>query len=163
MPKCSVSAFDEAVEQALRQEGEPREQWCLFYPERIGGSEAWEGEGAVEERAHAVIEGISFLLRQLIESDLKRDCLPREVKVIGGGSSSSIWLRVLADVLGVPVRRGGGDSLLGVALLCTDVAGVSELAVDRVLGPLVEPLPYRRRAYEKRYRRWVSDLREDEG
>ncbi|SEP79073.1 xylulokinase [Virgibacillus subterraneus] len=52
--------------------------------------------------ARAVIEGISFALKQLI--DLLNDNTSGNITLIGGGSKSESWCQILADCIGKPIR-----------------------------------------------------------
>jgi xylulokinase len=51
----------------------------------------------------AVLEGVAFNLRSCLGS-FPGAAIP-SVDVIGGGATSDVWMQVLADVWGIPVRR----------------------------------------------------------
>lgn len=158
----SAAAFDQAAQDVLGEHGIPADEWCLFYPQRIGGDGAWCGSGTLGERAHAVLEGIAFLLRHLVETELETNRIPSEITVTGGGSHSTLWLQLLADILGYPVRPGAGDSLLGAAMMCSGpcctCGGVSASSL-----PLpANPVRARQRAYQNRYEVWVAGADKDE-
>ena len=53
----------------------------------------------------AVLEGVAFNLRSCLEAFADAGARIDAVDVIGGGATSDVWLRVLADVWGIPVRR----------------------------------------------------------
>jgi sugar (pentulose or hexulose) kinase len=158
MPRRSAAEFDRAADRALGDDGVPGHDWCFFYPQRLDAETSWQGEGTSGERAHAVLEGIGFLLRHLIETELKADRSPSEITVTGGGSHSAVWVRMLADILGCPVRPGAGDSLLGSALMC---GGRPESEVGRSTISVADaalPQSERKAAYEQRYKMWVNGL-----
>lgn len=90
---------------------------ALFYPRRIRQRDAWTGSDDPASRARAVLEGICFSLRELVEALAPPSAARQTVIAIGGGSASLFWLQMLADVLNRPVRRGRGDIPLGAAML----------------------------------------------
>jgi xylulokinase len=55
-----------------------------------------------EHLARAVLEGLCLVIRDCLAASGAR---PVELRVSGGGSASPAWLRMLADVTGVPVVR----------------------------------------------------------
>ncbi|NQU10055.1 FGGY-family carbohydrate kinase [bacterium] len=127
---------------------------CFYYPQRWGEPDAWVGEGDQPARARAVVEGISFTVRELIEGGLGvAHGSAAEITVIGGGSRHPFWRQMLADVLGSPVRRGGGDSLLGAAWM---VRPEVTPPADASGAPMVPPDETRARRYDRRYRAWLA-------
>jgi xylulokinase len=81
-----------------------------------------------------------------------------ELRAIGGGARSGLWLQVKADVTGIPVRapRVTEAACLGAALLAGEGAGCYPSAAqtaDGVLqgGRLFEPDRVRRLRYDDRY------------
>ena len=56
--------------------------------------------------ARAVMEGVAFGLRDSVEL-MAAEMELGEVRVSGGGASSDLWLRIIADVIGLPVRVVG--------------------------------------------------------
>jgi xylulokinase len=111
--------------------------------------------------ARAVLEGVAYGLRDSLEllRDLGVD--PRDGHVSGGGARSELWLRILASVLGLPIRRTTADegSAFGAALLGGVAAGVfrdvheAVATCVRLLDP-VDPDPQWVDAYEHGYRRF---------
>jgi xylulokinase len=99
----------------------------------------------LEHMARAVMEGVAFGLRDSIE--LIRPFVPiDEVRVSGGGAASDVWLQIIADVVGVPVRVVGTPegAAHGAGLLAATGAGafasVSEACTAAVeIGSPVEP------------------------
>jgi len=90
---------------------------AYFYPQRMRTKSAWIGSNNRAGRARAVLEGVCFSARQLMEDDLKIRPASAPIIVIGGGSQSGFWLQILANVLNCPVCRGEGDILLGAAMM----------------------------------------------
>lgn len=143
-PELTPAGFDELAAQA-----EPGAGAVRFYPERMRTQGAWVGGGSREERARAVLEGVLFSLRNLLEEDLEAHGAGG-VCAIGGGSRSAVWMQMAADILGVPVRRGRGDSLLGAAAIALG----REVPAEREAGRF-EPEARRAEASREAYTRWV--------
>jgi xylulokinase len=109
----------------------------------------------------AVLEGVAYGLRDSLELLRELGVDPREGHVSGGGARSELWLRILASVLGLPIRRTSADegSAYGAALLGGVAAGVfrdvheAVATCVRLLDP-VDPDPQWVDAYENGYRRF---------
>lgn len=56
------------------------------------------------ELARAVLEGVALNLRIILEAFREQGCRVAEVRAIGGGASSPVWLGIIADVLGEAVE-----------------------------------------------------------
>lgn len=90
---------------------------ALFYPRHLRTAAAWIGPEDLAARARAVLEGICFSARELIEANLEAGAGTGPMVIIGGGSKSDFWLDILTNVLNRAVRRGAGDILLGAAMM----------------------------------------------
>ena len=109
----------------------------------------------------AVLEGVAYGLRDSLELLRELGVDPRDGRVSGGGARSELWLRILASVLGLPIRRTTADegSAYGAALLGGVAAGVfrdvheAVATCVRLLDP-VDPDPQWLDAYEHGYRRF---------
>jgi xylulokinase len=109
----------------------------------------------------AVLEGVAYGLRDSLELLRELGVDPRDGRVSGGGARSELWLRILASVLGLPIRRTTTDegSAYGAALLGGVAAGVfrdvheAVATCVRLLDP-VDPDPQWVDAYEHGYRRF---------
>jgi len=114
MPGRDIAEFDAAVERAIPKANEIT---GIFSPSRIRTPDAWQGTFAgPDEKAYAVLAGITRDLRKLLFDDLA--CSRGiSLRVIGGGSRSAVWRQLIADLLGCPVSAGSGDSLLGAAAM----------------------------------------------
>jgi xylulokinase len=91
------------------------------------------------------MEGVAFGLRDSVEL-MAAEMELGEVRVSGGGASSDLWLRIIADVIGLPVRVVGTaeSAAHGAAMLAAvgagafgSVAEACEAAVE--LGEFTEP------------------------
>ena len=92
----------------------------------------------VDHMARAVLEGVAFGLRDSLE--LVRAVAPvDEVRVSGGGSSSKLWLQIIADAFDVPLRVVGTPEAAahGAALLAA-VGGGAFSSVGEATGTAVE-------------------------
>ena len=69
--------------------------------------------------ARAIMESIACMLRKIL-ADFQRSGIPlTEVRSMGGGARSDLWLQIKADVIGVPIVRMAEEetSTLGAAIL----------------------------------------------
>ncbi len=95
---------------------------------------AWHGVTHAHDRdalAYAVVEGVSFGLKDgwLAFGDAPP---AQALSAVGGGARSDVWLQLLADVIGVPIRRHEGAATggaLGAARLAWLCAGGGEAQV----------------------------------
>ncbi len=117
-----------------------------------GARGAWTGLGLDHGRAHllrAALEGVAFALREGLEALEDAGTPVPELRLAGGGTASEPWRRLLADVLGRPLRPlpdavASVASARGAALLAGVVSGAyrtvgSTLALapdpERVIQP----------------------------
>lgn len=151
------------------------ENSLLFYPHLVGDKNlyadpdlrgAFLGLSTDTTRAdmtQAVMEGIAFGLKQLVEAM----CLPSEdlaqLKAIGGGSKSRVWMQILADVLGSPIDQLDGNvgAGYGMALLaaysCGAVSSVENISQNAVyVKQRFMPRTYHAGLYEKSYHRYLK-------
>ena len=97
--------------------------------------------------ARAVMEGVAFGLRDSVEL-MAAEMELGEVRVSGGGASSDLWLRIIADVIGLPVRVVGTaeSAAHGAAMLAAVGAGAFDSVAEACdaaveLGEFTEPGP----------------------
>lgn len=78
-----------------------------------------------EQLARAVLEGCSFALRDVVDRIAEIGLGGEELRVVGGGARSRLWLQIKADVTGRPVRAVNGESAAsaGAAMLAGVAAG----------------------------------------
>jgi xylulokinase len=115
-----------------------------------------------EHLARAVIEGCTFALRDLVDRLGELGLGRSEVRVVGGGARSAIWLQMKADVTGRQVRvlATPEATAMGAAMLSGIGAGVFEGVDDAVarttrLGPRsFDPDPSTADAYADAYARY---------
>jgi xylulokinase len=116
------------------------------------------------ELARAVLEGVAFNLRQILEimasaqqtSEVTQDL--RGLRLIGGGGKSALWRQILADVYGLPIEQlslPAQATALGAAIVGGVGVGLfPSYAVTRQLAPalrMVHPNPVTRPVYDALY------------
>lgn len=151
------------------------ENKVLFYPHLLGdktiyGDPMLRGaflglstDTTKNDMILSIMEGIAFALKQLSEEmHLSKDDL-KELKVIGGGSKSRIWMQILADVMQTKIAQlgGKGGAGYGVALLaaygCGDIKTTEEISDSalEVIGYFY-PRKYNASLYEDKYRKYLK-------
>jgi sugar (pentulose or hexulose) kinase len=90
-----------------------------------------------------------------------------EIVVSGGGSRSPLFMRVIADVFGIPASRSvdGGGAALGAAVCAAAAAGIHpdiEAAAARMTHPreVVEPDPAHAAIYRQMLEQVYPAIRE---
>ena len=105
--------------------------------------------------ARAVMEGVAFCLREVVETVESLGVQPGKLLAAGNGLADPFWRRLTADVLGRPLRVSGRREQTGVgaALLaglgCGLYGGYDELAQLAETGGRTEPRD--RDAYDRLY------------
>jgi xylulokinase len=118
----------------------------------------------------AVLEGVSFGLRDSLELIMNLRVPVRQVRVVGGGAHSRLWRQILADVLEQPIFtvNVAQGAAYGAALLAGVGAGVFfsvEDACNRTIKAKLSAKPgpdaetYRK--YYPRYRALYAALRQE--
>ena len=85
----------------------------------------------------AVLEGVAFSLRDCLDALRAAGTTIAEADVVGGGSRSTIWIAIIAAVLGIPLHRiadGEHGGAFGAARLAR-LAATGEAASDICLKP----------------------------
>lgn len=109
------------------------------------------------EIVRAILEGVTLqalgALRRYERAGVRVD----EVRAVGGGAASDRWLQIVADVLGMPVRRPGAhdSGTLGAALLAGLGSGAYATPGEAVGAAVryevcLEPNPDDHEAYRER-------------
>jgi xylulokinase len=127
---------------------------------------AFTGLGLRHDRgalARAVLEGVAFGLRDSLELLVELGVQPVAARVSGGGARSSLWLRIVASVLGLPLELTAAEegSAFGAALLGGVAAGEFASAGEAVAACVrvretVDPEPAWAGQYEEAYARYRS-------
>ncbi len=90
---------------------------------------SFAGLGLHHDRGHlarAILEGCAFALRDIVDRFEAMGLGGDELRVVGGGARSALWLQIKADVTGHPVRAVQGDhaTSAGAAMLAGVAAGL---------------------------------------
>lgn len=112
----------------------------------------------------AVMEGVAFALRQCLGAAGSMGVFADRLTVCGGGAKSVTWLRILASVIGRPLRvlESGAGPGYGACLLAMvgsgaygDVASAARACVPSS-GRIIEPVDGATERYESRYRAYCA-------
>jgi xylulokinase len=109
--------------------------------------------------ARAVLEGCAYALRDIVDRFDALGLAGDEIRVVGGGARSPLWLQIRADVTGRPLRpvRGEHATSAGAAMLAGVAAGffadLSEAVAQTVsvANTAVEPRPQNAGVYAEAY------------
>jgi xylulokinase len=162
---------------------EPASEGLVFLPYLTGertphldplASGAFVGLTARHTRGHmtrALMEGVLFSLRDGVEIMRDLGISPTEIRAIGGGATSRLWLQLQADVYGAPIHRLAIEegAAYGAALLGHVAAGTfadvgEATSVVRTLDDVTEPDPAATAVYGETYavfRDLYGTLRDD--
>src|SRR3954454_16189123 len=109
------------------------------------------GLGLLHDRGaltRAVLEGVAFGLRDALDLVVEMGGAPASGRVSGGGGRGSLWLEIVASVLGIPLEltRADEGAAYGAALLGGVAAGVWSDAREAVtrcvqVTRTIEPRP----------------------
>jgi xylulokinase len=124
---------------------------------------AFHGLSMNHDHAHlsrAVIEGCVYALRDITDRLSAMGLGGNEIRVVGGGTRSALWMQIKADVTGLPIRPVlvAEPTALGAAMLAGVGAGffrdVPEAAerMTRLAESCYEPSPANAEVYEDAYR-----------
>jgi xylulokinase len=110
---------------------------------------AWVGISLNHTRAHfarALMEGVAFHLRWIIEAMERQELPVGALNTIGGGATSSIWTQIISDIIGRdlrvvehPLEAGAIGAALTVAVglgVYPSVEAIDELVeIGRIVRP----------------------------
>jgi xylulokinase len=125
-----------------------------------GAFDGLEHESDRASLTRAVLEGVAYALRDNLEALARAGTQLSSVTVVGGGSRSRYWVRLIATVLGLPVdvpAEGEFGAALGAARLGTLAhTGADPLAVayPPEIAARVEPDAATHDAFGERYARF---------
>jgi xylulokinase len=109
----------------------------------------------------AVLEGVAYGLRDSLELLAGLGERPASARVSGGGARSTLWLRIVASVLGIPLERPQVEegAAFGAALLAGVAGGTYASVAEAVEATVtvretVEPEPGWSAAYAAGYDRF---------
>ena len=108
----------------------------------------------------SVLEAIAFGFRHHVDVFTEIGIAPRRVMITNGGSKSTLWKQIHADVLGIEMRpvRGHPGASLGAAVIAAIGVGAlddwSDAARFVTFDRPVVPDPTRRATYDDAYANW---------
>ncbi|WP_339113009.1 xylulokinase [Thioclava sp. GXIMD2076] len=111
----------------------------------------------VDDMVLAVLTGVAFGLRDSAEALRATGAELGQLFAIGGGSASTLWLKLIATVLGVPLAKPQGGEFgaaLGAArlgLCAATGADPAQVMTPPAIGALIAPDPALAGAYESAY------------
>lgn len=112
-----------------------------------------------EEMLLAILEGVSFAIRDSIEVARKLGINVKESTVCGGGAKSGLWLRLLANILNITLlvpetEEGPGLGAVYLAISADRGEEVSQLPFKVNIRERVEPEAELSALYEKKYQKF---------
>ncbi len=117
-------------------------------------------EHDVYDMAHAVMEGVAFVLRKNCEAITEKGTKLKSIIATGGGAKSDIWCQLQADITGLPilVPEEKEAACLGAAIIAAVADGaIADLetaaAAVRIKKSFV---PHYSEATEQKYRRFCA-------
>lgn len=115
------------------------------------------------EVARAVMEGITYEMRDILEAQKKAGINIKEIQLTGGGSKAPLWNQIQADIYQKPVSvlQTFETGTLGAALYAGVGAGVYNSykeAVDAAvhIGRVYTPNPKLTKGYDEAYEKFVA-------
>jgi xylulokinase len=108
--------------------------------------------------ARAIMESIACLLKKILADFARAGVELNEIRSMGGGARSDLWLQIKADVVGLPLVRMEEEetATLGAAILaavrCGDYPDIAAAAAAMVrLGRRFEPDPKNAAVYDRSF------------
>lgn len=112
----------------------------------------------LEHMARAILEGVAYGLREILEAYAANRVVASRICVSGGGARSHVWNQIKADVLGRPIQvlKVVETGCLGAAIIAAVATGAyanTREAVAKMVNvaQVVEPDPARAAIYEEGY------------
>ena len=132
-------------------------------PDARGGVFGLRARHTKKDMLRAVMEGVSYSLRDCVEVFKQMNVSVSDMMACGGGGTSAIWRQMLADLYGCPVKTASSKEgpALGVALLAGVGVGLyssvpqaceAVIKTDKIQNPIPENTP----KYEKCYKLYTE-------
>lgn len=110
-----------------------------------------------DDLTRAVLEGVTFGLRDSLEALRSTGVQVEALTAIGGGSASDYWLKLIATAFGVPLKLPTGREF-GAALGAARLAQIAATGCDPIdvitaptIGSIVDPIAGRTQQYDEAY------------
>ncbi len=134
-----------------------------FIPDPLGAIVGLHLETTRGDILKGIMEGVVFYQKEMVDGLASTGIEMTDLRAVGGGSKSDIWLQVCADILGKPVIRAkvGEAGCLGAAILAGVGTGRFASLEEGVgamvgLGGRFEPEPASVRRYAERFQQYSS-------
>ena len=135
-------------------------------PQFRGGFYQISLECRLEDFVRALLEGVSYMLRENLEllDQISGDAGTPLISM-GGGAKSSLWCQIKADVTGrkVIVKKESETASLGAAMLCamglSKMEKIGDVRNDREGERSCLPVKERVKAYEEGYQAYCKLLK----
>lgn len=118
-------------------------------------------ESSRQDMTQAVLEGVSFAIRDCVEAAKAQGIAVKSSMLCGGGAKSAAWRKILASVLNVPLTIPETEQgpAYGAAMLASIAAGqfkdISECSCSWVkIEDIIKPVSELVDKYNKRYGYW---------
>ncbi|MCL4458708.1 MAG: xylulokinase [Chloroflexi bacterium] len=163
-------SYDDLVSLAI--DAPPGSSGLIFLPFLLGGRESigssvpagYTGLSVRHDRSHlvrALLEGVAFEFRRMLNAWIKQGMMVEEVRMSGGGSKSDLWRSIMANILNLPIERIDREASFGAALLAGVGVGWWKSVQDGYeanpsFGEREEPVLSLAEQYEGSYRRYVD-------
>lgn len=106
---------------------------------------------------HAILESVAYSLLHIMESMTDSDIAFNKITLVGGGTKSSLWKQIFADVTGLPIATPAkqveaplGDAFIA-ALGSGYIKSYDEIKNWIKMNPSVEPNKNNHKQYKKYY------------
>jgi sugar (pentulose or hexulose) kinase len=110
-----------------------------------------------------IMESVAYMLKRNLVAVAEMGVSMDEIRCMGGGARSPLWLQIKADVLQKPVRAVEQEeaALLGAAILASvasgEFASIADAARQMVrLMPAIQPNPVNKDVYQHSYNQYVE-------
>ena len=171
--QSGLDAYDLLTHQAAQTP--PGCEGLVFLPHLMGAASpefdpavrgVFYGIALKHQKAHfirAIMESVVYMLKKNLDMVENISGVVGEIRPMGGGARSPLWLSMMADTLGKNVRRVANEEAasLGVALMAGVATGVFkdiDEAQSRMvrMGQVIEPNPARQEAYARGYLEYLD-------
>ncbi|HBG26910.1 MAG: hypothetical protein A2Y10_10525 [Planctomycetes bacterium GWF2_41_51] len=116
-----------------------------------------------EDILKAIYEGIAFDLKRNYRLLERKNAGIKEIRVVGGGSRSDVWMQLLANITGLTITtlRSDEGSSMGVAMLGACAVGAFNSVEEAVAKWIVkkaafEPEINAMKAFEAKYQKYLQ-------
>ena len=86
---------------------------------------------SLEEIFKGMLDGLTYELKQNVETMRNSGIMIREIRAIGGGAKSHLWMQVKADILDMPI----------VTLVCKEAGCLGAAVLAAVGGRIYKDIP----------------------